>query len=122
MKSIREIKDAIDAKAFELEWKAKRAAQSTLTWCADNKELVIAAIPVGLVLIKGVNNTIHSIDRKMDLRREQKLADMYIYDHSLGMKLKLQRPLKQSEKIEIDRRRHNGESKIQILANMGLLD
>ena len=79
-------------------------------------------IPAGLLIIRGVGNTIRSVDRKIDLKREQDLQDLYIYDHSLGMYHKLRRPMKPSEKIEIDRRRQMGESKIQILSSMGLLD
>ncbi len=122
MKTWKEIKQETSDKIWFAKEKAKRKAEAVVQWCSENKELAIAMIPVGFMFIRGVGNTIRSVDRKMDLKKEQELQDLYIYDHSLGMYLKLRRPLKPSEKIEIDRRRNNGESKIQILSSMGLLD
>ena len=122
MKKLEDIKSDVSIWWYGVRWNAKRKFDNTVKWCEENKELALAMVPVGLVLIKGIGNTVHSIDRKIDLKHEQELQDLYVYDHSLGMYLKLRRPLKPSEKIEIDRRRANGESKIQILSSMGLLD
>lgn len=122
MKSFEDIKTDVSVWWYGVKWNAERKFEATKQWCEENKELAIALIPVGLVLVKGVGNTIHSIDRKIDQKKEQDLQDLYVYDHSLGMYHKLRRPLKPSEKIEIDRRRQNGESKIQILSSMRLLD
>ena len=122
MKTWKDIKEAVDNKIFEIKWKVSNGVRNAIKWCEENKELAIAMIPVGIVAVKGISNTIRSVDRKIDLKKEQDLQDLYIYDHSLGMYLKLRRPLKPSEKIEIDRRRKEGESKIQILSSMGLLD
>lgn len=122
MKSFEEIKSDVSIWWYGVRWNAKRKFDNTVKWCEENKELALAMIPVGLMVIKGVGNAARSIDRKIDMKREQDLQDLYIYDHSLGMYHKLRRPLKPSEKIEIDRRRANGESKIQILSSMGLLD
>ena len=121
-KTFKEIKDDISIRLWTLQYKAERTVRSGVKWCEENKELAIAMIPVGMFAIKSIGNTIHSIDRKIDLKKEQNLQELYVYDHSLGMYHKLRRPLKPSEKIEIARRRENGESKIQILASMGLLD
>lgn len=122
MKKLEDIKTDVSMWWYGVKWNAKQKAERTIKWCEENKELAIAMIPVGLVAIKGVSNTIRSIDRKIDLKKEQDLQELYVYDHSLGMYHKLRRPLKPSEKVEIDRRRQNGESKLQILASMGLLD
>ena len=122
MKSFEEIKSDVSIWWYGVRWNAKRKFDNTVKWCEENKELALAMIPVGLMVVKGVGNAARSIDRKIDMKREQDLQDLYIYDHSLGMYHKLRRPLKPSEKIEIDRRRANGESKIQILSSMGLLD
>ena len=122
MKEFKEIKEDVDIWWYGVKWKARRKFDDTVKWCEENKELAIAMIPVGIVAIKTIGNTIRSVDRKIDLKKEQALQDLYIYDHSLGMYHKLSRPLKPSEKIEIDRRRQNGESKIQILSSMRLLD
>lgn len=122
MKTLKEIKEDVNLKLWELKYKATKKAEKAIKWCEENKELAIAMIPVGLVAIRSIGNTIRSVDRKIDLKKEQELQDLYVYDHSLGMYHKLRRPLKPSEKIEIDRRRANGESKVQILSSMGLLD
>ena len=122
MKKLEDIKTDVSAWWYGVKWNTQQKAKAAVKWCEENKELAIAMIPVGLVAIKGVSNTIRSIDRKIDLKKEQDLQELYVYDHSLGMYHKLRRPLKPSEKVEIDRRRQNGESKLQILASMGLLD
>lgn len=122
MKKLEDIKTDVSVWWYGVKWNAKRKFDNTVKWCEENKELAIAMIPVGLIAIRGVGNAMRSIDRKIDMKKEQELQDLYIYDHSLGMYHRLRRPLRPSEKIEIDRRRANGESKIQILSSMGLLD
>ena len=122
MKSFKQIKADVNYKIWsfkqDVKWKFERPVQ----WCEDNKELAIALVPVGIVAFKTVTKMVMSVDRKIDLKRQEDLQELYVYDHSLGVYHKLRRPLKPSEKIEIDRRRQNGESKVQILASMGVLD
>lgn len=122
MKTFEDVKSDVSAWWYGVKWNARMKFNATKKWCEDNTELAIAMIPVGLVVIKGIGSTVRSIDRKIDLKKEQEFQELYVYDHSLGMYHKLRRPLKPKEKIEIDRRRQNGESKLQILASMGLLD
>ena len=122
MKSFKEIKEDVSLKVWEIRYKAQKKFNDTVKWCEDNKELAIALIPVGLLAMRSIGNTVKSIDRKIDLKKQEDLQELYVYDHSLGVYHKLRRPLKPSEKIEIDRRRQNGESKVQILASMGVLD
>lgn len=122
MKSFEEVKTDVSIWWYGVRWNARKKFDATVKWCEENKELALAMIPVAVVVFKGMGKTIASIDRKIDLVKEQELQELYIYDHSLGMYHKLRRPLKPSEKIEIDRRRQAGESKIQILSSMGLLD
>lgn len=122
MKTWKEIKQETSDKIWFAKEKAKRKAEAVVQWCSENKELAIAMIPVGLMALRGAGKLVNSVDRKIDMKKEQELQELYIYDHSLGMYHKLRRPLKSSEKIEIDRRRAAGESKIQILSSMGLLD
>ena len=122
MKTFEEVKTDVGIWWYGVKWNAKKKFDATVKWCENNKELALAIIPVAVVVFKGVGRTVASIDRKIDLVKEQELQELYIYDHSLGMYHKLRRPLKPYEKIEIDRRRQNGESKIQILSDMGLLD
>lgn len=122
MKSFEDMKADLSARWYGVKWNAEKKFEATKKWCEEHTELALAMIPVAVVVVKGVGKTIASIDRKIDLVKEQELQELYIYDHSLGMYHKLRRPLKPSEKIEIDQRRQAGESKIQILSSMGLLD
>ena len=122
MKKFEDIKTDVSNWWYGVKWNVEHKAKDTVKWCEENKELAIAMIPVGLFAVKTITKTVQSIDRKIDLKKEQELQELYVYDHSLGMYHKLRRPLKQSEKVEIDRRRQNGESKVQILMSMGVLD
>ncbi len=119
---LKNAKAEAEAKWIAFQYRFETKAIAVGNWVSRNKEVTIALIPVGLVAIRGIGNTIRSMDRKIDMEKAQKLQDLYVYDHSLGMYHKLKRPMKPSEKIELDRRRNEGESKIQILASMGLLD
>ena len=91
-------------------------------WVSQNKEVAIAAIPFAIVGLKTVGNTVNSISRKNDMRKQEELRNLYIYDRSLGKYHKLRRPMRNSEMLELDRRKSNGESMIQILDDMRLLD
>ena len=122
MKKFEDVKSDLNEKWEIFKWDTKRKFENTKKWCEDNTELAIAMIPVGLMAVKTITGMVKSVDRKIDMKHEQELQELYVYDHSLGMYHKLRRPLTSSEKIEINRRRDAGESKIQILASMGLLD
>ena len=122
MRTFKEIKADVDYKIWSFKQDVKWKFERTVQWCEDNKELAIALVPVGIVAFKTVTKMVMSVDRKIDLKRQEDLQELYVYDYSLGVYHKLRRPLKPSEKIEIDRRRQNGESKVQILASMGVLD
>lgn len=126
MKKFEDIKTDVSVWLYGVRWNAKKKFDDGVEWVGKHKEELIISSPFllfGMKMIGGlVKDTIRSIDRKVDMKKEQDLQDLYVYDHSLGMYHKLRRPLKPSEKIEIDRRRKEGESKIQILASMGLLD
>ena len=122
MKSFEDVKTDIYVRWYGFKWNVEQKTKAAVKWAEQNKELALAMIPVGLVVIRGIGNTVCSIDHKIDMKKEQEMQDLYVYDHSLGMYHKLRRPLRPSEKIEIDRRRQEGESKIQILSSMGLLD
>lgn len=122
MKTWKEIKQDVDTKLWNIKCDVEFKAKQFAKWASDNKELAIALIPVGIAGIKMIGNAAKSIDRKIDLAKEEELQELYVYDHSLGMYHKLRRPMRPSEKVELDRRHRNGESKIQILSSMGLLD
>lgn len=122
MKTTEEIKTEVSIWWYGVKWNAKRKFDATVKWAEENKELALAMIPVGFAAVKGIGSMVRSVDRKIDLKREQELQDLYIYDRSLGMYHRLRRPLRPSEKIEIEARRAKGERLTTILADMRLLD
>lgn len=107
MKKLKEVFDKTKEKAKEIGW-----------WIADNKEIVIVAVPAGVAIIKlaynGINKAIQHNDEKV-------LKDKRIYDRSIGRYLTLRRPLTSSEQLELTRRKENGENTAWILDDMGLL-
>lgn len=108
----------VNQKWEDFKWKAKQKYEAAKTWCTENKEVVIAAIPA---LITGAFEII-KIASKADAREEEKeLKELYIYDRSMGHYWKLRRRLTNSEYREIERRRAEGESMGEILEDMRVL-
>ena len=122
MKSFEEVKSELNAKWTGFTIRARVNAKRALEWTKENKEIVIGVlVPTGIAVVKTVTGIVKSVDRKMDLKKEQDLKDLYIYDRSLGYYHELNRKLKPSEALEIDKRRCDGESMAHILASMKLL-
>lgn len=121
MKTWKDIKQDVSNKIWEVKYDIKCGFERTVKWCENNKELALAMIPVVLYAGKEVSKTISSIDRKHDLKKEQELQELSVYDHSLGMYHKLRRPMTPEEKIELSIRVKNGESKVEVLKGMRLL-
>lgn len=121
MKNYTELKSDLSMKVAKAKEKTKKAAIEAANWAVENKEVVIALAPVAIGMVKGTKSIVHSVDRKMDIRKEQNLKDLYIYDRSMGRYLKLRKKLSSNEQLEIERRKRNGESLCSILASMKLL-
>lgn len=122
MKTFEEMKSELNAKWTGFTVKAKVKVCKIFEWTKENKEIVgTIVVPTGIVLIKTVTGMVKSVDRKIDLRKEQDLKDLYVYDRSLGYYHELKHKLSPSEALEIDKRRSDGESMAQILASMKLL-
>ena len=73
---LKNAKAAAEAKwiAFQYRFETKMIAVGN--WVSRNKEVTIAMIPIGLVALRGVGNTIRSLDRKMDMEKAHKLQDL----------------------------------------------
>lgn len=122
MKTFEELKSELNAKWTGFTIRAKVKAREAYEWTVENKEIVIGIlVPTTLAVAKTITGITKSIDRKMDLKKEQDLKDLYIYDRSLGCYHELSHKLSSNEALEIDRRRSNGESMIHILNTMKLL-
>lgn len=122
MKTFEELKSELNAKWTGFTIKAKVKTREAFEWTKENKEIVISVVvPAAIVAIKTVTGVAKSVDRKIDLKKEQDLKELYIYDRSLGCYHELKHKLSSNEALEIDRRRNTGESMIHILNTMKLL-
>lgn len=121
MKTWKELKSEANAKWTGFTIKAKVKARQTLEWCRENRDEAALIVTAGIWVLGAVGKAARRIDHKIDLRKEQDLKDLYVYDRSLGIYHELRRKLRPSEALEIDRRRTNGESMAHILASMRLL-
>ena len=121
MKTFEELKSELNARWTGFTIKTKVKTREIYQWCCTHKEEAAFIATTGVAAVGAVSKIAHRIDHKLDLKHEQNLKDLYVYDRSLGIYHELRRKLKPSEAIEIDRRRANGESMIHILASMRLL-
>lgn len=121
MKTFEELKSELNARWTGFTIKTKVKTREIYQWCCMHKEEAAFIATTGVAAVGAVSKIARRIDRKLDLKHEQNLKDLYVYDRSLGIYHELRRKLKPSEAIEIDRRRANGESMIHILASMRLL-
>ena len=98
--------------------KIQRKINEFTDWVNANKEMIFligpAVIGGGTALVKGVN-------RQIKLNKEKNLKELYCYDRSLGHYWKLRRELTNSEWIEIDKRKKNGERLADILDELKVL-
>ena len=83
-----------------------------------NKETIITLTPV---VITGITTVSKVVNKRINLRKEENLKDLYCYDRSLGHYWKLRRELTNDEWIEIDKRKKNGERLSDILDELKVL-
>lgn len=79
------------------------------------------AASIGVAGLGAVVEIVRRIDRKAKIRKEEDLKDRYVYDRSLGSYWHLRRKPTQKERLEIERRKNNGEKYGAILTSMKLL-
>lgn len=98
--------------------KVSSKIQNGKEWVINNKEIVMTALPV---IVGGFTTVIKVVDKKHNLKKQEKLKDEYCYDRSLGHYWKLRRPLSNKEWLEIDKRKKNGERLSDILDELKVL-
>lgn len=84
----------------------------------DHKEEIIVLTPV---VVATTEKLIRTGRRSKRLKEERYLKDSYVYDRSRGCYIELRRKLTNRELLELDRRKRNGESLIEILSSMRVL-
>ena len=92
--------------------------QNGKEWIVRNKEAVITLTPV---IIGGVTTVTKVVGKRINLRKQENLKDLYCYDRSLGHYWRLRRELTNKEWLEIDQRKKNGERLSDILEQMKVL-
>lgn len=119
----RTIKEKIDFKLWNLKQDIKIGVRQSVAWFNGNKEFAVTvAIPAVLAVVGGANKIAKSVDRKVDLKKEQMLKDRRVYNRSTGNYLALRRKMTAREQVEYERRKKNGEPTALILNEMGLLE
>lgn len=107
-----------EMKKRELKEKVRAKIQNARDWAKRNKEAIIVLTPIA---IKGITTISKAVNKRSNLRKEETLKEEYCYDRSLGHYWRLRRPLTNTEWLEIDRRKKNGERLSDILNEMRVL-
>ena len=119
----RTIKEKINFKLWNLKQDIKIGVSQSVEWFNENKEFAVTvAIPAAIAVVGGANKIAKSVDRKVDLKKEQMLKDRRVYNRSTGSYLALRRKMTAREQVEYERRKKNGEPIALILNEMGLLE
>lgn len=113
--------DEAKQKAMEFGHKVKVEATQTATkaveWGVENKELVIAMIPVAITVVK----TGQSWAVNHRVKTERSRIDHTYYDPSTGMHWELKRKATNADRAEILRRKKAGQDTYTILRQMNLI-
>ena len=116
----RTIKEKINFKLWNLKQDIKIGVSQSVEWFNENKEFAVTvAIPAAIAVVGGANKIAKSVDRKVDLKKEQMLKDRRVYNRSTGSYLALRRKMTAREQVEYERRKKNGEPIALILNEMG---
>lgn len=111
----------VDIKEFKREQKKreikesiKRGIAKTEMWISDNKEVLMFTVPIVAGAIVKTTKVIRN-KQEMDARNRRE------WDPRTGQWWTLKRTLNSYQKLELEERYNNGESKGAILSSMGLL-
>ena len=119
------MEERIDIADFQKEAKRRQRKEKVLTkinsigrWISNNKEMIMLLGPAAL----GTTTAgIKAVSKHVSQGKEKRLKENYCYDRSLGHYWKLRRELTNSEWVEIDRRKNNGERLADILEELKVL-
>lgn len=114
MEEKKTLKDYLGGCSDWVKWKIHLVCD----WCKDHKEAIIVFGPViagGIIEIVKISTKRHTVNE------EKALKERYIYDRSAGHYYEVRRKPKNSEWLQIEQRRENGEPLGWILNDMRLL-
>lgn len=104
-------------KAARREW-FEENKQKAVTFVEEHKEAIVVLAPV---VIGGCAKLVQLGLKTYNLGKQEDLKNLYVYDRSLGHYWKLRRELDNSEWVEIEQRRKNGEKLGDILNELNVL-
>lgn len=107
-----------ELKRRERKEKIHRKCSDVKNWAAANKETIVLLAPIMIGCATGI---VKGVNKQVKLSKEKDLKELYCYDRSLGHYWKLRRELTNSEWVEIDRRKKNGERLSDILDELKVL-
>ncbi len=87
-------------------------------WVCRNKDLILV---LGPAAFGAVTVGVKAANKHKSQKKEEELKDLYCYDRSLGHYWRLRRELTNSEWLEIDKRKNNGERLADILDELKVL-
>ena len=96
----------------------KEKAKAFVETCKENKEQVVA---VAAIAVPAVTETVKLIAKNRNRQQDNDKRYLEMWDPVEGHHWKLRRKLKTSEYLEVERRVKNGESRGEVLDDMGLL-
>ena len=89
-----------------------------MDWVINNKDILVVLVPV---IVSGVTTVTKVVVKRVNLRKQENIKNLYCYDRSLGHYWKLRRELTNKEWVEIDKRKRNGERLADILDEFKVL-
>ena len=107
-----------ETKAEKFKRQVKETLRDVKEFVIRNKETIVLAAPVvaGVVTV-----VVKTVGKSINLRKEERVKNLYCYDRSIGHYWALRRELSNHEWIEIDKRKMNGERMADILSELKVL-
>lgn len=106
--------DWLNRTKVQVEQKARKIGD----WCKDHEAELAVAIPA---VAGGVTAIVKVVGKRINLKKQEDVKQLYCYDRSLGHYWALRRDLTNKEWLEIDQKRKRGERLSDILAELKVL-
>lgn len=111
-------KDSVVQSKDKLGREIKVKFQQCKKWAIANKDTLIIVAPVALA---AMGTVVKVTGKHINLRKQDKVKNLYVYDNRLGHYWSLKRELTTREWLEIDARKAKGEKLSDILSMFKVL-
>ena len=123
--TLEQLKWRIRSKWNAFKGKAKKWLSDAWMWTCSNLEQVVVLVPLLIALLKAIGGMVITKKRGKMAAEAAIEEDLHrrrdVYDRRNGYTIRCNRDLTNSDRVEIDIRRRQGESVTQILRDMRLL-